>query len=103
LPFNARLAFALMSTVWIVPFLMFLLVTTNAAVADAAETNIATMPAMIAAFTVHPLLEIFLVTIVALASFNVKSRCRLTRFTCRAPYPERWVRGQHHMAGSVPV
>ena len=35
---------------------MFLLVTTNAAVADAAETNIAMMPAMSAAFTVHPFL-----------------------------------------------
>jgi hypothetical protein len=43
-----------MSTVWMVPFLMFLLVTTNAAVAEAAETSIATMPAMIAAFTVTP-------------------------------------------------
>jgi hypothetical protein len=33
---------------------MFLLVTTNAAVAEAAETSIATMPAMIAAFIVLP-------------------------------------------------
>jgi hypothetical protein len=53
-PFNARFAFALISTVWIVPFLMFLLVTTNAAVADAAETNIATIAAMIALFTMTP-------------------------------------------------
>jgi hypothetical protein len=53
-PFNARLALALMSTVWIVPFLMFLLVTTNEAVAEAAETNIATIAAMIALFTITP-------------------------------------------------
>ena len=35
-----------------VPFLMFALVTTNAAVADAAETSIATRAAMIADFMV---------------------------------------------------
>jgi hypothetical protein len=39
-----------MSTVWIVPFLMFLDVTTNAAVADAPETSAAITAAMIAAF-----------------------------------------------------
>jgi hypothetical protein len=39
-----------MSTVWIEPFLMCLLVTTNAAVADVPDTSIATMPAIIAAF-----------------------------------------------------
>jgi hypothetical protein len=53
LPLNARFAFALRSTGWIVPFLMFLLVTTrNAApVAEAAETSNATIPAMIAVLT----------------------------------------------------
>src|SRR5215210_5238226 len=54
LPFSAFLALALRSIVWIVPFLMFLLVTTNAAVADAVETSIATTPAMIALFMVLP-------------------------------------------------
>ena len=44
-----------MSTVWIVPFLMFLLVTTKAAVADADEISIATTPAMIALFMILPL------------------------------------------------
>jgi hypothetical protein len=55
LPFSAFLALALRSMVWIVPFLMFLLVTTKAAVADADEISIATTPAMIALFIVLPL------------------------------------------------
>jgi hypothetical protein len=42
-----------------VPSLMFLLVTTNAAVADIAETSKATIAAVIAAFMVFPLLWFF--------------------------------------------
>jgi hypothetical protein len=44
-----------MSTSLIVPFLMFALVITSAAVADAAEINIATTAAMIAVLIVLPL------------------------------------------------
>jgi hypothetical protein len=47
LPFSARFALALMSTVWIVPFLMFFDVTTMvAAVLLAAATTAATIAAM---------------------------------------------------------
>jgi hypothetical protein len=44
-----------MSTILIVPFLMFALVITSAAVAEAAEISIATTAAMIAALMVLPL------------------------------------------------
>jgi hypothetical protein len=43
-----------MSTVSIVPFLMFLLVKTTAAVAEAAETSVTTIAAMIALFMAEP-------------------------------------------------
>jgi hypothetical protein len=58
LPFSARFALALMSTVWIVPFLMFFDVTTIvAAVALAAATTAATTAAMSAFFTETPFLR----------------------------------------------
>jgi hypothetical protein len=51
LPLNARFALAEMSTVWIVPFLMFFDVTTTvAAVLLAAATTAATTAAMSALF-----------------------------------------------------
>jgi hypothetical protein len=51
LPFNARFAFALMSTVWIVPFLMFFDVTTMvAAVAAVLAITAETTAAMSALF-----------------------------------------------------
>ena len=51
LPFNARFAPALMSTILIVPFFMFALVTTSAAVAVEATTSAEMTPAMRMLFT----------------------------------------------------
>jgi hypothetical protein len=57
LPFNARFALTLRSTVWIVPFLMFFDVTTIvAAVPLAAATIAATTAAMSAVFNAFPFL-----------------------------------------------
>ena len=56
LPLSARLALALMSTVWIVPFLMFFdVITMVAAVPLAAATTAATAAATIALFMMTPL------------------------------------------------
>ena len=55
MPFSARFALALMSTVWIVPFLMFFDVTTMvAAVPLAAATTADTIAAMSAVFMSQP-------------------------------------------------
>ena len=61
---RACFALALMSIIWIVPFLMFCDVTTIVAVADVAETSNATIAVVIAAFTISPSLGSSVVAVV---------------------------------------